>query len=181
MEGCLFPPQPFLHCQLPQWKSRTRATWKETTKQHTMMCLMLIILLLLRRSLHSPTCSDQCWSELCICLSPAILAGKQLRDGPLSADQHWSECSALSKLISAEPLKAVLSAEQCWTELSDAEQNRVTLNRTEWHWTEPNFRSVEQSLLLKKIFAHTRNRTLSLVEDVTWPKTRNIQLHHAAL
>ena len=44
--------------------------------------------------------------------SPAILAGKQLSNGPT---QH---CSALNELISAESLKA----EQNWTELSDTEQ-----------------------------------------------------------
>ena len=77
--------------------------------------------------------------------------------------QHWSE------LFSAESLKAVIRADQstqCWI--------------TEC-WTELSFTSVEQSLLLKIRFAHTRSWTLSLGEEVTWPKTRNIQLHHAAV
>ena len=90
------------------------------------------------RSCLCPTCSDQRWSALIgkriFLISsdqnqnssfPSHFGWKATQQWPhsalLSADQHWSECSALNELISAECLKA----EQNWTELSDAEQNWV--------------------------------------------------------
>ena len=60
-------------------------------------------------------------------LSPARLAGKGLSDGPLRSVQHWSECSALVSVLSAESL-------------SDAEQNWVSHQKSR----------VMGSLLLKK-------------------------------
>ena len=79
-----------------------------------------------RRSCLSPTCSDQRWAargffwSVLIRIrtppSPAILAGKQLRNGPT---QH---CSAL---ISTD------QSAQRWMNWS-----ALSPNRTEWHWTE---------------------------------------------
>ena len=66
--------------------------------------------------------------------SPAILAGKQLSNGPLSTDQHWSECSALIRTVQRWITE---SCDQSWSVHSMLDH--WMLLRTEWHWTELDF------------------------------------------
>ena len=115
-------------------------------------------MLLKLRSLLSPTCSDQCWSVLAF----------------LFPQPNWLERGSA---MAHSDLFGTDQSAQRWSVHS-------ALSDTEWHWTELSYTSVEYSngvFIIKKYIAHIKDWTLGYLEEVTWPKTCNIPLHHAAL